>query len=101
MCILSRHHSFIHSGYFNSASSSPPLLRGAPNYSIDTVLLCRSNHAKVLQATASEGLAQGSYVAVGVGFEPATFRMQGAELNTKPPRPTIVTAYAVLTFTPP
>jgi len=29
--------SFIHSGYFCCASSSPLLLRGAPDYSIDTV----------------------------------------------------------------
>jgi|SRR6218665_1590966 len=29
--------SFIYSGYFNSTSSIPLLLRGAPNYSIDTV----------------------------------------------------------------
>jgi len=29
--------SFIHSGYFYSASSSPRLLRGTPNYRIDTV----------------------------------------------------------------
>jgi len=28
---------FIHSGYFYGASSSPLLLRGAPDYSIDTV----------------------------------------------------------------
>src|SRR6218665_922909 len=28
---------FTHSGYFYSAFSSPLLLRGAPNYSIDTV----------------------------------------------------------------
>ena len=28
---------FIHSGYFYSASSIPLLLRGAPDYSIDTV----------------------------------------------------------------
>ena len=27
----------------------------------------------------SEGLAQVPYMAAGVGFEPATFRMQGAE----------------------
>ena len=31
-------HSVIHSGYFYSASSSPLLLRGTPDYSIDTVL---------------------------------------------------------------
>src|SRR6218665_1581702 len=30
-------HSIIHSGYFYSASSSPLLLRGAPDYCIDTV----------------------------------------------------------------
>ena len=30
-------HSFIHSGHFYSAPSSPPLLRGAPDYSTDTV----------------------------------------------------------------
>ena len=34
----------IHSGYFCSASSSPLLLGGAPDYGIDTVseLTCRS-----------------------------------------------------------
>src|SRR6218665_1798465 len=36
-CVTLDHNSFIHSGYFNSASSSPLLLRGAP----DTTL-CRS-----------------------------------------------------------
>jgi len=37
-------HSFFHSEYFYSTSSSPLLLRGTPNYSIDTVseLRCRS-----------------------------------------------------------
>ena len=30
-------HSFIHSDHFYSASSSPLLLRGAPDYSTDTV----------------------------------------------------------------
>src|SRR6218665_3701701 len=30
-------HSFIHSGHFYSAPSSPLLLRGAPDYSADTV----------------------------------------------------------------
>ena len=32
-----------------------------------------------LWATASEGLAQGPYVVARVGFEPATFWMEGAE----------------------
>ena len=30
-------HSFIHSGHFYSAPSSPLLLRGAPDYSTDTI----------------------------------------------------------------
>ena len=30
-------HSFIHAGHFYSALSSPLLLRGAPDYSTDTV----------------------------------------------------------------
>ena len=30
-------HSFIHSGHFYSAPSGPLLLRGAPDYSTDTV----------------------------------------------------------------
>ena len=34
--------SFIHSEYFCNASSSPLLLRGAPEYSIDTLLTHRS-----------------------------------------------------------
>ena len=41
------------------------------------------------QATASEGLAQGSYVVARVGFGPATLRMQGTESATEPPHPTI------------
>jgi len=36
------------------------------------------------QATTSEGLAQGPYVAARVGFEPATLRT-GTELTTEPP----------------
>ena len=40
--------SFINSRYFYSASSCPLLLRGAPNYSIDSV------EANTLHATASE-----------------------------------------------
>ena len=35
----------------------------------------------------SEGLAQCYYVAITVGFEPATLRMQGTELTTVLPVP--------------
>jgi len=63
-------HSFIQAIY--SASSSPLLLRGAP----DTArILCRSFKPKRhVQATISEGLPQGSYVAATVGFKPVTLR---------------------------
>jgi len=43
-------------------------------------------HAEALQATVSEGLAQGPYMAVIMGFEPVT---QDSELTTEPPRHTI------------
>ena len=39
-----------------------------------------------MQATTSEGLAQGPYVAARVGFEPATLRMQFTERTTDLPR---------------
>jgi len=38
----------------------------------------------------SEGLAQGTYMAARVEFEPATFHMQGTELTNEPPRPTAI-----------
>jgi len=50
----------IHSGYLYSTSSSPLLLRGAP----DTAYTVSEFHAKAPQATASEGLAQGPYIAL-------------------------------------
>jgi len=40
----------------------------------------------VIQATTSEGLAQGHDVVAIVGFKPATLQMQGTE-PTEPPRP--------------
>ena len=38
-------------------------------------------HAEVPQATASEGLARGPYVAAGARFEPTTLRMKCDESN--------------------
>ena len=46
---------------------------------ITALILFRSLHAEALQATASEGLAQGPHVAARVGFEPATLRTEGTE----------------------
>ena len=65
-----RQHSFIHSGHFYSAPSSPLLLRGAPDYSTDTV---SEFHA---EATAGKGLAQGPYMAARAGVEPTTLRLK-------------------------
>ena len=45
-------------------------------------------HAEAPQATASEGLAQGPYVAASAGFEPTTLRTKGDESTNQPPRPT-------------
>ena len=77
-------HTFIHSGYFYSASSSPLglLLRGAP----DTARIVSKFHAEALQATENEGLAQGLYVAARAGFEPATLRTKSVESANEPPR---------------
>ena|SRR6218665_251308 len=72
---------FIHYGYFCSASSSPLILRGAPDYNIDNVSeLTR----QALQVTARKRLAQGPYLTTRVGFEPATLRRQGTETTTDP-----------------
>ena len=45
-------------------------------------------HTEAPQATVSERLAQGPYVAARVGFKLATIWTQGTELTTKPPHPT-------------
>ena len=50
---------FIHSSYFYSASSSPLLLRGAPD---KARILCQSFMPKRHRQQTSEGLAQGPYV---------------------------------------
>ena len=76
--------SFIHSGYFYSASSSALLFRGAP----DTAWTLLEFNAKVSQATASEQLTQGPYVAATVGFKPITLRTKGVEPTNEPPHPT-------------
>ena len=45
-------------------------------------------HTEAPQATASEGLAQGPYVAVRTEFEPATLWTKGVESTNEPPLPT-------------
>ena len=46
-------------------------------------------HAEAPQATVSEGLAQGSYVAARAGFESTTLQTKGVESTNEPPCPTI------------
>ena len=54
-------------------------------------------HAEAPQATASEGLAQGSYVAARAGFELTTLRTKVNEFTNEPPRRTNV-GRGVLTY---
>ena len=44
-------------------------------------------HAESQQAPASEGLAQGPYVAAIAELEPTTLRTKGVEYTNAPPRP--------------
>ena len=44
--------------------------------------------AEASQATASEGLVQGPYVAARTEFKPATLRTKGVESTNAPPRST-------------
>src|SRR6218665_1206293 len=46
--------------------------------------------AEAPQATASEELAQGPYVAAKTGLKPTTFQTKGVESTNEPPCPTII-----------
>src|SRR6218665_3951363 len=61
--------------------------------------LCRSSHTEALQATASEGLAQGPYVETRAGFEPTTIRSKGIDSTNSPPRPTMPVEWTRYVFT--
>ena len=47
-------------------------------------------HTEARHAIASEGHAQGPYVAARSGFEPATLRAKGAKSTNEPRRPTLI-----------
>ena len=53
-------------------------------HSTDTV---SEFHAEAPQATVSEGLAQGPYVAARAEVEPMSLRTKGVDSNNGPPRP--------------
>src|SRR6218665_3244905 len=78
--------SFIHSDHFYSASSSPLLLRSAP----DTAwILSRSFTPKRhRQLRVKDLFVQGPYVAARVRFEPTTLRLTGIDSANAPPCPT-------------
>ena len=69
--------SFIHS--FIQAISVVPL-------QVHSETLQLEFHGKVPQATASEGLTQGPYMAARAGFEPTTLWTKGDEYTNEPPR---------------
>src|SRR6218665_1721980 len=73
-----------HSGYFYSASSSPLLLRRS-RHGMGTM---SEFYAEAPQATASEALAPGPYVAATAGFKHATLRSIGID-STNEPRTTL------------
>src|SRR6218665_2416238 len=77
-------YSFIHSGHFYSAPSSPLLLRGAPDYSTDTV---SEFHAEAHRQLHGKGLAQGPYMAARAGVEPTTLRLRVIASTNAPPSP--------------
>ena len=77
-------HSFIHSRYFYSTSSSPLLLRGAP----DTVrTLCQSFTLKCHRQLRVKD------VAARAGFEPRILRTKGDKSINEPPCPTTITGH--------
>src|SRR6218665_2791378 len=47
---------------------------------------CVGVSLRIATGTASEGLAQGPYVAARAGFEPATLRTKGVESTNEQPR---------------
>ena len=49
-----------------------------------TKALCRSLQAEAVQATASEELAPGPYIAARAGFEPATLWSKGNDSTNAP-----------------
>ena len=108
-------HSFIHSGQFYSAPSSPLLLRGAPDYSTDTVSKFHSEAHRQLQVQdlhkvptiqyntnqiynarkvtpKCESEARKTYVAARAGVEPTTHRLKVIVSTKAPPRPTNIRA---------
>src|SRR6218665_318238 len=78
------YYSFMHSGYFYSASSSPLLLRSAPNAAW---IRCRSFTLKRHRQQQVKDLPKVPTWRLA-GFEPMTLRSNGIDSTNAPPRPT-------------
>src|SRR6218665_156541 len=93
MCTANR---FLESAYFNSfiqVVSIAPLQVHYYSEALPTQHeYCVEVSRRKPQATASEGLAQGPYVAARAGFKPATIRTKGVKSTNGPPRPIIMCA---------
>src|SRR6218665_190208 len=72
-------YSFIHSGHFYNAPSSPLLLRGAPDYSTDTE---SEFHAEAHRQMRVKDLPKAR-----AGVEPTTLWLKVIVLTKAPPRP--------------
>src|SRR6218665_2614895 len=90
-CLMSPHsgvsstHSFIHSGHFYSTPSSPLLLRGAPDYSTDTVSEFHTEAHRQLQV---KDLPKVSTWGARSRVEPTTLRLKVIASTNAPPCPT-------------
>src|SRR6218665_876349 len=85
-------HSFIHSGHFYSAPSSPLLLRGAPDYSTDPVSEFHVEAHRQLQVKDLPRSLRGARA----GVEPTTLRLKVIVSTKAPPRPTNQATYTTL-----
>ena len=56
-------------------------------------------HAEAPQPNASEGLAEGPYVAARAGFEPATLRTKGVQSTNEPQRPSNIDKLSTISLT--
>ena len=85
VCVCTCFHSFIQIFLLRLFRSTAT--QRCSRHSMDTVL---EFHVEALQASASEGLAQGPYVVARVGFESAILRTKGIISANEPPHPTLM-----------
>ena len=79
-------HSFIHSGHFYSATSSPLPLRDASDFSTDTVSEFHAEAHRQLVKDVKN--SQGPYVTARAGVEHTTLRLNVFDSTKAPSRPT-------------